>query len=196
MLPSKLQLPQIGYNILTPFLNIQGRKIERVLGDGNCLFRALSLQITGDQEHHLTLRKIIAHTEAKVDLFKKFHLAINQTDYIDHQKNMSRSCTWGTNLEIVVTATIFQLDIYVASDTYRPGKVTWLKYCPDRAAILEVEKHPSIVDFINKFPIVMAKQWLEIAHVCKCHFDSIKADTIAPLKRPVLDGMITEEHLE
>ncbi len=106
MLPQKLQTPHIGYNIITPFLNAQGRTIERVLGDGNCLFCALSLQLTGDQEHHLMLRKIIANSEAKFELFKKFHLAVNQTDYVEHQKNMSQSCTWGTNLEVIVTATI------------------------------------------------------------------------------------------
>ncbi|XP_065892128.1 uncharacterized protein [Dysidea avara] len=33
---------QTGYTILRPFLNGQGREITRVLGDGNCLFRAIS----------------------------------------------------------------------------------------------------------------------------------------------------------
>ncbi len=96
-------------HLILAITNVQGRTIEWVLGDGNCLFRALSLQLTGDQEHHLMLRKIIANSEAKVELFKMFHLAVNQTDYVEHQKNMSQSCTWGTNLEIIVTATIFKM---------------------------------------------------------------------------------------
>ena len=35
-----------------------------------------------------------------------------------------------TNLEIIVTATLFCVDIYVASDTYRAGKPTWLSILP------------------------------------------------------------------
>ena len=37
----------------------------------------------------------------------------------------------GTNSEIIVTATLFGVDIYVASDSYRPGKPVWLKYSPN-----------------------------------------------------------------
>ncbi len=131
--------------------------------------------------------------ETVFELFKKFHLAVNQTDYVEHQKNMSQSCTWGTNLEIIVTATIFKMDVYVVSDTYRPGKATWLKYSPDRAAMLEIEKYSSILNFIKKFPTT---RWLEISHICRCHFDSVKTNTVTPLNPPVLDGMIREEHMD
>ena len=133
-------------------------------------------------EHHFMLRKIIANSEAKVELFKKFHLAVNQTDYVEHQKNMSQSCTWGTNLEIIVTATIFKMDVYVVSDTYRPGKATWLKYSPDRAAMLEIEKYSSILNLIKKFPMITTRRWLEIAHICRCHFDSVKTNTVNSIK--------------
>jgi len=44
-----------GYTILRPFLNEQGRQIARVLGDGNCLFRAISKAICDTEDYHLTM---------------------------------------------------------------------------------------------------------------------------------------------
>ena len=44
----------------TLFLKHQGRRIESVLGDDNCLFQALSFLLCGDQGMH-TKAKEIAH---------------------------------------------------------------------------------------------------------------------------------------
>ena len=80
MIPRMPRSPPTGYAILIPFLSQkQGRSIERVLGDGNCLFRALSLQLTGMQDHHLSLRKIIAQCESKATSFQGIHAALNKT---------------------------------------------------------------------------------------------------------------------
>ena len=96
MIPSTSKSPPSGYAILRLFLEKQGRTIERVLGDGNCLFRALSLQLTGVQDDHLRLRKAIARCESKVESFKSIHAAINlKTSFVDHVKNMARTCVWG-----------------------------------------------------------------------------------------------------
>ena len=62
--------------------------------------------------------------------------------------------------------------------------------------MLEIEKYSSILNLIKKFPMITTRRWLEIAHICKCHFDSVKTNTVAPLNPPVLDGMIREEHLD
>lgn len=43
----------------------------------------------------------------------------------------------GTNLEIIVTA-LFGIDIYIATDSYRPGSPTWLKYSPNAQATTEL----------------------------------------------------------
>ena len=88
----------------------QGRSIERVLGDGNCLFRALSLQLTGMQDHHLSLRKIIAQCESKATSFQGIHAALNKTiTFADHVKNIAKTCAVGDHsLEIIAVASIFQ----------------------------------------------------------------------------------------
>jgi len=59
MLPKSLSAPQTGYTVLKPFLQQQGREPDRVLGDGNCLFRAPSWALTGVEDHHTDLRRTI-----------------------------------------------------------------------------------------------------------------------------------------
>ena len=78
MLPKKSKPPQLGYSVLTPFLKKQSRIIDRVLGDGNCLFRALSLQLTGIQDYHVCLGKIIAQCESNTGSFQGLHAAVNE----------------------------------------------------------------------------------------------------------------------
>ena len=80
-------------------------------------FRALSLQLTGMQDHHLSLRKIIAQCESKATSFQGIHAALNKTiTFADHVKNIAKTCVWGTSLEIIAVASIFQMDIYVVTD--------------------------------------------------------------------------------
>jgi len=74
-----------GYTILRPFLNKQGREIARVLGDGNCLFRAISKAICNTEDYHLNLRKVIAEFEASNDtLFRPIHETVHQTQFGTH----------------------------------------------------------------------------------------------------------------
>ena len=42
-----ISLSSTGYSVLKPFLTKQGREVDRVLGDGNCLFRAFSIWCRG-----------------------------------------------------------------------------------------------------------------------------------------------------
>ncbi len=120
-----------GYEVLTPFLHNQGREIDRMLGDGNCLFRALSSQHTGTQEHHLELRKAIANFERKNEkIFRPLHSGINRTLFPDHLQNIKKSCVWGTSIEILAFSSLFQVDVFVTSDSYHPGQATWIKYSP------------------------------------------------------------------
>lgn len=184
--------------MLVPFLKKQDRAIDGVLGDGNCLFRALSLQLTGDQVHHLNLRRIIAQCESKLKAFEGIHAAINQTKFSEHVKNIRKTCTWGTNVEIIATATLFEIDIYVVSDSYKPGRPTWLKYSPSLSATKELHGSPAIKDLSSTFPVLPQRknQWLEIAHISRCHFDAIKSITIGDRCRPVLEGCNSAETVE
>ena len=61
MIPNKsASVIPTGYSLLNPFLNEQQRKAYRVLGNGNCFFRALSKALSGVEDYHTHLRKAIA----------------------------------------------------------------------------------------------------------------------------------------
>lgn len=141
MQQKSLGAPKSGYAVLVPFLQQEGRAVDRVLGDGNCLFRSLSLQLTGTQDHHLQLRRLIAEFEKNNPIFEKLHNTINGTpSFSSHLQNISKTCIWGTNVEIIATASLFQVDVYVATESYHPGRPTWLKYMPRTAPTVQGAK--------------------------------------------------------
>ena len=86
MVPKKPGSIPTGYSVLLPFLREQGRALDRVLRDGNCLFHALSLQLTGVQDHYMGLRRIIAQCESKIKVFQGIHATINRTLFAEHLK--------------------------------------------------------------------------------------------------------------
>ena len=62
--PMSIKHSTTGYLILNPFLYSQGREIDRVLGDGNCLYRAISKRFSGVEDYHPHLRKAFSEFEA------------------------------------------------------------------------------------------------------------------------------------
>ena len=86
------------------------------------------------EDHHIALRKTIAEFDASnTTIFQPLHSAINQTPAIpfsDHLRNIRKLSVWGTNLEIIAAASLFQLDIYLATETYHLGVPMWLLYPP------------------------------------------------------------------
>lgn len=89
---------------------------------------------------------------------------------------MKKTCTWGTSVEIFATATLFQVDIYVASDSYSK-EPKWLKYAPRIATVPQATLEPHL----------QHKGWLEILHVSRSHFDSIRHNIPGATQRPSLN---------
>ena len=86
-------------------------------------------------------------------------------------------------MEIIVTATLFGTDIYVASDTYRAGRPIWLKYSPNSTAATELQS--SNID-LSMIPLLPQRLWLELVHVSNCHFDSVQPISAVQISRPFL----------
>ena len=135
MIPNKSTLlSSTGYSVLKPFLTKQGREVDRVLGDGNCLFRAFSKAVYGGvEDYHLHLRKAIAEFEA--DNHKPIHETVYRTKFHTHVQNIKKLYTWGTSTEIIAAATLFQVEVYIATDSYRPRVPMWLQYTPKPISI-------------------------------------------------------------
>ncbi len=183
--------PQSGYNLLIPFLQQQNRRIYRVLGDGNCLFRALSFQLTGTQDHHLELRKLITNFEKNnEEVFSGLHNAINcNTSFSEHIKNMKKTCTWGTTVEILACSSLFQADVFFATDSYCLGQATWIKYSPRTAPSSDLSRST----FISH--LKMKNEWIEIIHVSQTHFDAIEPVTVTTKlsSPPIIEASMTEQ---
>ena len=114
LLPSKPLKPPSSYELMKDFLAKFKRKPQRVLGDGNCLFRALSAQLTGTD--HIALRKIIVEFEAKNPSIFGKKVQAAKTDFTAHLESMQKILVWGTDIEIEAAASLFQTEIYEATD--------------------------------------------------------------------------------
>ena len=187
--------PGTGYTGLKPFLYKQQREVDRVLGDGNCLFRALSKAISGTEDHHSHLRHAISDFESdNWTVFKPIHEAIISTNFENHIKNIKKLYIWGTSTEIVAAATLFQVEVYVATDSYRPGIPTWLVYMPKPVSVLK----STPITYLNryKFNLDDGLQWIELTHVSSIHFDTTKPIKGFKLKRPQLEGTASRLNLQ
>ena len=108
-----------------------------VVGDGHCLFRAISKEITGTQKNHravrLAVKNFLTDTH-NAELFGRWLFQINEekedavSKVVEYVKNL-RSGAWGSDKEITVAATMFQVDILVFSQFGRQGR-KWLKFSP------------------------------------------------------------------
>ncbi|KAI6654480.1 ATP-dependent DNA helicase PIF1 [Oopsacas minuta] len=80
---------------------------ERIVGDGNCLFRCISKILTGDQTSHLEIRSNIAHFIAservtRIGWYFKQKLT-NPCKYFMNEHLVSQEGTWGSDVEIKAT---------------------------------------------------------------------------------------------
>ena len=51
-------------------------------------------------------------------------------------QNISKLYTWGTSTEIIVAATLFQVEVYVATDSYQSEISMWFQYTPKPVSLL------------------------------------------------------------
>lgn len=93
-----------------------GLIIKDVEGDGNCLFRALSDQMFGDESHHSELRqKVCDYIQENSEHFQNFFSSDDET--LDkHLERMRNIGTFGDNFELVAFANMNSLDIHIYQD--------------------------------------------------------------------------------
>ena len=103
---------RIGQGVKPP------KKCFVIKGDGNCYFRAVSFILTGVEKHHFVVRQAIC------DFIAVYYHDLNL--FLDKYKDgkeylidteMRKNVTWGTELEIIVTATMAKRDAIVYNHT-------------------------------------------------------------------------------
>jgi len=87
--------------------------LSYVAGDGNCFFRALSLQIYGTEERHQDLRKQVCDymMENQEDLGAFF--VDSDEPFQDYVDTMRKDGTWAGNMEIHVATIVCERDIRI-----------------------------------------------------------------------------------
>lgn len=177
--------PSHGYDLMKHFLAQFERKPQCVLGDGNCLFRALSVQLTGSEENHIAVRKVLVDFEAKnPNIFAKKAQAAKRV-FTAHLESMQKVFIWGTDLEIEAAASLFQTEIYEATDSIVPGEGRWLRFMPLTISTLNA------LHLADSIQPRRARGWLELLYMNK-HFDSVQpASSTTKLTKPALETQAT-----
>ncbi|CAE6446624.1 unnamed protein product [Rhizoctonia solani] len=140
----KLHDPAANTAELTAQLRSMGLYAAPTLGDGNCLFRALSDQIYGTPNEHLTLRKeICAFMAAHKERFEAF--VDDDRSWDQHISTMRNNGTYGGHLELTAFAQLKVVNVKVVqpglvyviegakTDTFGPSASTSLAAGGDEA---------------------------------------------------------------
>lgn len=93
-------------------LKAMGLRVCHVLPDGNCLFRSLSDQLSGNQSQHATYRKRITdHMHANREEFECF--VEDDEPWESYIADMRKNRSWGGNLELKACLEIWGVNVVI-----------------------------------------------------------------------------------
>ena len=172
------------------FLATYDRLIHPIKGDGNCLFRALWYLILGTEDVHQQVRlMLVDYITCNPEVFSNYCSPSRTLD--EHTARMRYETVWGTDLEIRVAATYFQLPIYVC--TQRSGTLTYFWECfqPLPSHTLQPLAQPYF-----ETPLINALHHLELRHSDRCHYDTVvMSDGLRPIFPPNIESTVTHMDL-
>lgn len=110
-----------------PMLHSQGRIVDAMLPDGNCLFRALSKALFGVQSGHSKIRNLlVSFIETNNQVFAGLCNGSIET----HCSRMRKASTFGTQAELQAAASLFQSYIFVFDKPSDDRGWGWMRYKP------------------------------------------------------------------
>ena len=173
------------------FLSQYSRTIHRVVGDGNCLFRSLSFQLFKTELHHFKLRNnLVWIISLNREQFSKF---LFSTDGIqEHIKHMAKPNVWGTQVEIVAAASLFQIPVYYCSKNSN-GDYIWGVFKPIPPQNIAF---PRVVD-----PVFMDRQQIkhfELLYYTDTHYDAVMSAETGSVSEspPPLTGKCNDKPID
>ncbi|KAF8127718.1 hypothetical protein EV363DRAFT_1344455 [Boletus edulis] len=130
--------PQQNTQLLTEQLRSLGLYAAHTLGDGNCLFRALSDQLHGSPSHHLQLRKDICDwIETHSQRYEPF--CEDERGLTAHLRCMREQGTYGGHLELSAFAHFARRNVKVV----QPGLVYVIEWNAGGEAIADQSASPA-----------------------------------------------------
>lgn len=159
------------------------------MGDGNCLFRALSYVLTGQEDHHHHLRQtLVDFTTTNHDIFSKY--CTPTSNFQEHITRMKYDTIWGTDLEILAAASYLQLPVYVCTQRSKTLEYYWTRFKPLHG-LNSPKEH-----YFSDIPQTKTIHHLEICHRDRCHYDAVKmADGWRPIHPPPLNNTVMSINL-
>ena len=110
------------------FLKSFRRGIAPILGDGNCLFRAMSKLTYYSEDWHSLVRSILVEfISLNKDVFKE----LCSEDINDHIRNLKHLTTWGTHVEIKAASYLLNIPIYVCTQKDGNDEFYWEVFKPN-----------------------------------------------------------------
>lgn len=103
--------------------------MDAIKGDGNCFFRAMSLELCGTETYHMRVRKaVVAFLSARANRSMFSSYSGERVQEYLATSGMAKYGTWATDVEIVAMATMLQTTIFVYTEVNETKK--WLPYKP------------------------------------------------------------------
>lgn len=171
--------PTVVHKEILGILHAQHRQVDCILGDGNCLFRALSKAIYGVQTGHIALRVLLTSFIMKNEVL---FVGLCDTDVKEHCSMMSKEAVYGTQAELQAAASYFQVPIFVLDKPCEKIGWRWMKYTPFDPTTIDFTGNPTILSPPTRFRIEI------LLHAA--HFDRIapREGYEASLPWPMLKG--------
>lgn len=87
---------------------------KQIIGDGNCLFRAIAIQLNMEEEQHQEIRHIaVEYMRTHIDDFAGFISDFNESTFNERLNAMSQNGVWGDIYEIYALAQYFHRPIAI-----------------------------------------------------------------------------------
>ena len=108
-------------------------EINTIVGDGNCLYKVLSMEVCGNQRYHEQIRALVVDFMLQNPHQFESYVGRDIGDYI--LDNSFQLYTWGVDAEIYAAATLLQTTIvvYTSGNKYKQNKK---KMDPTQTSIL------------------------------------------------------------
>ena len=159
-------------------LTLTNRKIKKILGDGNCLFRSLALILYGDEMCHGIMRELLANFLSQNRKYFQPYVDGQMVEYIAKVK---QTRVWGTAVELLAAATLFGIPVY----TFLPNgnSYHWLCYEPLQSDKFVYPQDPPPLRLLNL-------DHIELFNANGCHYDVIVSSEGGVLDRPLLSNKV------
>ena len=141
-IPFEKELSQANYYIGQPLGGFIPLELHPIEPDGNCFFRAISAVLSGSQDYHKKLRgeiyRFIAVQGASL-ISRYLEVKFNGESPREYllRSNMDTETIWATDVEIIATSFMLDVDLFVAnehSDTKKTwNQIRWYRYHPNKA---------------------------------------------------------------